>query len=112
MSNPTGKGGFKKGQIANPKGRPKGSRHKLAESFLKALVKDFDEHGESALKSLREASPAKYAEIIAGLLPKQVDVQSDSTVTYQSEAVAVTERWLEEILGDQADRKATDPLPN
>lgn len=37
--NITGKGGFVKGQVANPKGRPKGARNKINIAIFDELLK-------------------------------------------------------------------------
>jgi hypothetical protein len=46
-------------------GRPRGSRNRLQSSFLNALARDFEEHGEAALKCCRLEDPSRYIAIIA-----------------------------------------------
>jgi Family of unknown function (DUF5681) len=62
---------FRPGQVANPRGRPKGSRRKLSERFLADLATDFEENGLEALRQARAEDPAAYCRIVASLLPKQ-----------------------------------------
>ncbi len=62
------------GQSGNPAGRPKSSRNKLTEDFLKALADDFDQHGKAAIVEVRQEDPAKYLSIVAQLVPKETDV--------------------------------------
>ena len=62
---------FKKG---NPGGRPKGSRNKLSEAFIKALADDFIEHGEDAINRVRGEKPEAYLGTIAKLMPKLMEL--------------------------------------
>lgn len=66
---------WKPGQSGNPKGRPKGSKQKLAEDFLSALHDDFKEHGQEAIKRLRAEDNSTYCRILAGIVPKDVSVE-------------------------------------
>lgn len=66
---------WKPGQSGNPAGRPKGSRTKLGEQFLSDLMTDWDEHGQTAIKSMREKSPADYVKVVAATLPKELNVK-------------------------------------
>jgi hypothetical protein len=65
---------FKPGQSGNPAGRPKGSRNKLSEAFLKVLAEDFEAHGEKVIERLRTEQPAQYANVIAKLMPKLMEL--------------------------------------
>lgn len=82
---PTGKqqGGatrFKPGESGNPNGRPKGARNKLDELFLDALYKDFKQGGVEAIRKCREDKPDVYLNVIAKVVPKQVDISADESV--------------------------------
>ena len=70
---------WSKGVSGNPRGRPPGVRDKLSNLFLKELLDHYTEHGKDAIVRLCENEPGQYVRLIAGLLPKKVDV--DSTVT-------------------------------
>lgn len=63
------------GHSLNPRGRPKGSRNRLAEDFLGALQRDFAEHGAEAIAACRRDDPGVYCRIIAGLLPKELHLR-------------------------------------
>ena len=65
---------FRPGESGNPNGRPKGSRNKLSEAFLKALADDFEQHGVDAIQKLREESKDKYCNVIAKLMPKLMEL--------------------------------------
>jgi len=69
---------FKKGEVANPAGRPKGSRNKLGEVFVKALAEDFESHGVEVIATVRAEKPDQYLKVIASLLPKEVEIKRTS----------------------------------
>jgi hypothetical protein len=64
---------IKPGEVRNPHGRPKGSRHKLGEDFLKKLQADFHTHGEEVIQQVREDKPADYLKVVASILPKEIE---------------------------------------
>src|SRR5262245_24392324 len=63
------------GVSGNPAGRAKGSRNKLSEDFVAALYNDFQEHGSAAIAACRSERPDVYVRVIAGILPKDVNVK-------------------------------------
>ena len=80
-------GTFVKGVSGNPAGRPKSTRHKLGETFLQALLKDFEEAvaedetlGQRAIKSMRAERPNEYAKMIASILPKEIEGNLNATL--------------------------------
>ncbi len=48
----------------------------LGDAFLTALIADFAAHGAEAIERCREDNPATYVRICAGLLPKQLKIES------------------------------------
>lgn len=64
---------FQAGTSGNPGGKPTAARNKLQTQFLNKLAKDFEEQGEAAIVACREKDPARYIQIIAALMPKQVE---------------------------------------
>lgn len=60
-------------------GRPKGSRNKLNEDFVRALSDDFAEHGVDVIKAVRTEKPDAYLKVVASLAPKHVELK-DTTL--------------------------------
>ena len=58
----------------NP-GRPKGSRNKLGEEFLKDMLADWVEHGAEAIVKVRGEKPELYLKVVASVLPKELNVK-------------------------------------
>lgn len=71
MSDRSDSGRFAPG---NP-GRPKGSRNKLQEDFLRDLYEDWNTGGKEALAVMRAEKPNEYVRVVAGLLPAKVEVE-------------------------------------
>ena len=61
---------FVKGQAGGP-GRPKGSRNKLSEDFLRDAHEAWQDHGVAALKTMATEEPSKFVQVIASIVPKQ-----------------------------------------
>ena len=64
---------FKPGHPGGP-GRPKGSRNKLSEDFLRALSDDFSGNGIAAIEKVRAEQPAAYLNVIAKLMPRLLEL--------------------------------------
>jgi hypothetical protein len=79
---------FRPGNPGGP-GRPKGSRNKLAESFLDALHADFQTHGVAGIAAAREESPLGYVRMVASLLPQKVELSQTVAQMTDQELLAV-----------------------
>ena len=90
---------FKPGHVANPSGRPKGSRNKFSENFVSTLCQLFDEGGEEAMRRMMKDEPAKFIQACTQLIPKQVEVGeagafSDLAEDKVDEFIAIATRKL------------------
>lgn len=99
------KGRFLNGVKAGP-GRPKGSRSKLSEDFLRDLAAQWEKSGVYALERLAGSDPASFVKIVASVLPKQME----ATLTADPELVEAMDnartfaeafRKLAEIVGSE-----------
>src|SRR6516164_244557 len=52
----------------NPAGRLRGSRNKLSEEVICALLRDFREHGQKAIAKVRRDQPGIYLKVLALLI--------------------------------------------
>jgi len=73
---------FKKGQVANPKGRPKGALHKttteLKDMILNALNKA---GGEEYLLDQARNNPGPFMSLVGKILPKDINAKVEGQVT-------------------------------
>ena len=71
---------WKPGQSGNPGGRPKGSRNRLSEDFIRAFADDFEVYGAAVIEEVRRERPSDYLKICASLLPKDLEVTLNSNL--------------------------------
>ena len=70
---------FKKGHS----GRPKGAKNKLAKAYLKDLHEIYLDGGKEALRKVMEERPDGFLNLVARLLPKDLDLKHSGDVTIQ-----------------------------
>ena len=77
MSKQLKKYAFKPGQSGNPTGRPKGSRNKLAETFLADVYAEWETGGKQAIKKMAKDRSADFCRMVASLMPKELKVNEN-----------------------------------
>ena len=110
---------FKPGQSGNLAGRPKGSRSKLQENFLKALSEDFEANGIEAIQTMRQEKPADYVRTIASLMPKQLEIErplQEMTDDELTDSIDALRRFIAQGVGtgsgNPAQSEPTQVLPS
>lgn len=63
---------WKPGQSGNVNGRPLGSRQKIAEAIIRDIAAEWERSGASVLERMAKDEPAKFAQLAAGLVPKDI----------------------------------------
>jgi hypothetical protein len=97
------------GQVLNPAGRPKGSRNKLGEDFIAAMQADFAEHGAATIKQVREEKPADYIKVVAGILPKELNVRTEALEEIAEDELAAAIVILRSAIAAQQAGGGADP---
>ena len=73
------------GESGNPAGRLRGSRNKLSEAVISALLRDFSKHGEKAIADVRRTQPAAYLKVLALLVPREHKLEHTNPVSRLSD---------------------------
>jgi len=92
------------GESGNPAGRMRGSRNRLSEAVISALLRDFSKHGEKAIAKVRRTQPAAYLKCLVLLVPREHKVEHSNPLKAMSdeeldEALAA----LRELLAKRAE---------
>jgi hypothetical protein len=87
-------------------GRAKGSRNRLAENFLEDLKTAWEEHGADALRRCALEEPSTFCKIVAGLLPRDIDLN----ISVDVNEFASKFRSAREMLGNVEPPRLRRPL--
>src|SRR5215510_7954342 len=91
------------GQSGNPAGRLRGSRNKLSEEVICALLRDFRRHGEKAIAKVRQTQPGVYLKVLALLIPREHKVEhSNPLKNLTDEQLEAMIEYIETSLAAQA----------
>jgi Family of unknown function (DUF5681) len=91
------------GQSGNPAGRVRGSRNKLSEEVICALLRDFREHGQKAIAKVRRTQPAAYLKVLALLVPREHKVEySNSLKNWTDEELEAGIDLVKQMLENRA----------
>ena len=73
---------FQKGQVANPKGRPKGSPNALKRDVKEALLDVFEQRGgKEGVAAWANENPNEFYKACVKLIPAETVMSGDITVT-------------------------------
>jgi hypothetical protein len=86
------------GQSPNPAGRPKGSRNKLAESFLADVLTEWETHGAVAVSDMREKNPGDFVKMVASLVPKEMTLNLNNEIEMSDDELRERIRTLADSL--------------
>jgi len=67
-------GRWRPGQSGNPAGRPIGTRNKFSEKFVHDISDAWQRYGDDILDRVAKDEPAKFLDVCARLVPKDVQV--------------------------------------
>jgi len=95
------------------KGRPKGAKNKFTQLQDGILAAYKTNGGAKWLAEWAKENPAKYFEIIARMMPKDINVNQSGevTVTHQSASVSRVNEWLGQTVTGGVGQDIEDVTP-
>ena len=58
----------------------RGSRNRLSEEVICALLRDFQQHGQKAIAKVRRDQPGVYLKVLALLIPREHKVEQSNVI--------------------------------
>src|SRR5215471_7904880 len=103
------------GESENPAGRTRGSRNKLSEEVICALLRDFREHGQKAIAKVRREQPGVYLRCLTLIIPREhKNEQSNVIKNLSDQQIEDLIEFIETSLAAQAGGKmiegTTEPM--
>jgi len=84
---------FKKGEG----GRPKGSRNKLQEDFLKDFCQAWEKYGVQALMDVAASKPEVFVKVAASLMPKELKAEIEHRAVMRMPQVSGSiDEWIKQ----------------
>ena len=103
------------GVSGNPAGRLRGSRNKLSEEVICALLRDFREHGQKAIAKVRREQPGVYLRCLTLLVPREHKAEHSNAIKDMTdEQIERSIEVIEQILAEReagANAKVIDGVP-
>jgi hypothetical protein len=62
---------FQKGIVANPAGRPRGTRNRLSNKLLEDMCENWQKNGKAALEIMFKEKPSEYVRAMLSVLPRE-----------------------------------------
>ena len=83
----------------------RGSRNRLSEEVICALLRDFQQHGQKAIAKVRRDQPGVYLKVLALLIPREHKVEQSNVIKNLSDQqIEDMIEYIENSLAAQAGR--------
>ena len=92
---------FQPGQVANPAGRPLGSRTRLNKALIEDLYAEWKEGGRDALRIMRIEEPAQFVKCALATLPRELVFENVASDLDDAELDAMIVRLREQLAKPQ-----------
>lgn len=90
-------------------GQQNRERVRLTKNFFITLYRDFAEHGEEAVSQCRERDPIAYVRIVASLMPRDVNINTDPAEELKTLSDGQLRQLMETTMARLAQREREIP---